>query len=447
MDLNNPTEKFDEYWIGEVPEKWKPSRIKNITCLSPGLSGKPPLKGKEYTVLPMEAVTVKGEIDNTRKKIFEDISTGLTHFENGDVLFAKITPCMENGKGAYVNNLETKYGFGSTEFHVMRPGHQIDGTFLYYYTYNPQYRDYAALNMTGAAGQKRVSSRFLAYTRIHLPEIKQQKNIARFLNKAIASIDTTITIKQKQLKTLEALKKSIIHKAVTQGLDDSVELKDSGVEWLGKIPQHWKAVKLKRLSKIQGGLTLGKQYSGNLVERPYLRVSNVQDGYLDLQDVSTISLPEKATAGLELQKKDVLMTEGGDLDKLGRGFLWEGQIKNCLHQNHIFAIRPNKSKLMAAFLTLITSSSYGRIYFEATGKKTTNLASTNASKIKAFPIPLPSIKEQAGIVDFLDKKISQIEKLKKNIVKQIETLELYRKSIVHECVTGKRRITQNDLKE
>ncbi|CCK78187.1 restriction endonuclease subunit S [Desulfobacula toluolica] len=279
------------------------------------------------------------------------------------------------------------------------------------------------------------------------PSYTEQKIIAKYLDKTCASIDTIISIKQKQLELLEALKKSIIHKAVTQGLEDSVEMKDSGVEWLGKIPRHWKAVKLKRISKIQSGLTLGKQYSGNLVKRSYLRVANVQDGYLDLQDVSTISLPKKTAAGLELKKGDVLMTEGGDLDKLGRGFLWEGQIEKCLHQNHIFAIRPIKSKLMAAFLTLITTSSYGRIYFEATGKKTTNLASTNASKIKAFPIPLPSKKEQGEIVDFLNKKTTQIEKLKKNIIKQIETLELYRKSIVHECVTGKRRITDNDLKE
>ena len=440
MDSYKSIKDLDEYWIGEVPKTWKSSRIKNVASISPIFSEAPPEKEEECTIVPMEAVTVKGDIDNSRKEKFENIMAGLTYFENGDVLFAKITPCMENGKGAYVKNIETRYGFGSTEFHVLRPTHRINGEFLYYCIFNTQYREFAALNMTGAAGQKRVPSKFLAYTRIYLPEIRQQFRIAGFLRKACTSIDTTIGIKQKQLETLEALKKSIINKAVTQGIDDSVEMKDSGVHWVGKIPAHWKTIKLKRISQAQSGLTLGKQYIGSLITRPYLRVANVQDGYLNLEDVTTILLPESVAKGTELKKGDVLMTEGGDLDKLGRGFLWEGQIENCLHQNHIFAIRPDKHKLKAEFLTFLTTSLYGRIYFEATGKKTTNLASTNMSKIKAFPIPLPPMNEQIFIVEFLNQKTSEIQKLKKNIIKQIETLELYRKSIIHECVTGKRRV-------
>lgn len=102
-------------------------------------------------MVPMELLSESGVIDSSNQMLFEDIQGGLTLFEAGDVLFAKITPCMENGKGAFVVDLPTRYAFGSTEFHVLRPMHVVLGRFLYYYTFNPVFRAYAAENMTGAA--------------------------------------------------------------------------------------------------------------------------------------------------------------------------------------------------------------------------------------------------------------------------------------------------------
>jgi len=125
----------------------------------------------------MEFLSVDGKIDVTSVQPFEDIPDGLTLFEAGDVLFAKITPCMENGKGAFVESLPTRYAFGSTEFHVLRPNGFINPKFLYYYTYNSIYRAYAAENMSGAAGQKRVASRFLKDTRLFLPPSKNKSGL------------------------------------------------------------------------------------------------------------------------------------------------------------------------------------------------------------------------------------------------------------------------------
>ena len=104
------------------------------------------------------------------------------------------------------------------------------------------------------------------------------------------------------------------------------------------------------------------------------------------------------------------MTEGGDLDKLGRGYLWKGEIEGCLHQNHIFAVRCYRHKLMPMFLTYLTAAKYGRDYFEATGKKTTNLACTNATKVGEFPIQLPPVAEQEAICIFLRQKLEEIKK-------------------------------------
>jgi type I restriction enzyme S subunit len=165
-----------------------------------------------------------------------------------------------------------------------------------------------------------------------------------------------------------------------------------------------------------------------------------------LADVSVIELPASVAAGVELRLDDVLMTEGGDLDKLGRGHLWRGEIPGCLHQNHIFAVRCLRYKLKPMFLAHVTASQYGRDYFEATGKQTTNLACTNATKVGEFPIPLPPLPEQEAICAHLDAKLGEVKRIVAGIESQITTLTAYRKSLIHECVTGQRRVTDEDVR-
>lgn len=248
--------------------------------------------------------------------------------------------------------------------------------------------------------------------------------------------------KRRQIETLEGLRKDLIQKAVTRGVEQNPKLRRTGNNWLAEVPSEWELISLKRISEIQTGLTLGKVYEGPLIERPYLRVANVQDGHLNLDDVTTIEVPAEVAGRVELRAGDVLMTEGGDLDKLGRGTIWSNEIADCLHQNHIFAIRCFRHKLLPAFLAYLTASQYGRDYFEATGKRTTNLASTNSTKVGLFPIPRPAVEEQAEICLFLDDKLGEIGRISSGIESQIAALTSYRKSLIHECVTGQRRITE-----
>jgi type I restriction enzyme S subunit len=256
-----------------------------------------------------------------------------------------------------------------------------------------------------------------------------------------------VTAKRRQIEVLDHVWKNIVQRAVTRGLDESPNLRVTGNAWMQEVPAHWGLVSLKRMSEIQTGLTLGKVYEGALIERPYLRVANVQDGHLDLENVTTIEVPVEVARRVELRAGDVLMTEGGDLDKLGRGTIWSGEIPECLHQNHIFAVRCFAHKLLPPFLAHLTTSQYGRDYFEATGKRTTNLASTNATKVGQFPIPCPPIAEQRAICRFLDEKFTELAHLKSCIEAQIEVLTSYRKSLIHECVTGQRRVTEADAQK
>lgn len=333
----------------------------------------------------------------------------------------------------------------STGFNVIQPNEtKLHPKFVYYVIVSEFARQYFEATAKGV-GYPAIGDKEFGSLPFPLPPLPEQIRIATYLDASCAAIDAAVNAKKKQLEALTALRKETIHRVVTRGLDKSTALRDTHNSWIEKIPVGWDLVCLKRISDIQTGLTLGKVYEGPTVERPYLRVANVQDGHLDLTDVTLIEVPLSVASRVRLCVDDVLMTEGGDLDKLGRGFLWKGEITDCLHQNHIFAVRCFRHKLLPMFLTYLTASRYGRDYFEATGKKTTNLAATNSTKVGAFPIPLPSIKEQKRLIAFLDKYLGDLTALFSNIESQIATLIDYRKSLIHECVTGQRRISEADV--
>jgi type I restriction enzyme S subunit len=271
-----------------------------------------------------------------------------------------------------------------------------------------------------------------------IPPVPEQQRIATFLAGETAKIDALVAKKERLIELLQEKRTALITHAVTKGLDPNVPMKDSGVEWLGEIPAHWQVKKLKALTSLQTGITLGKHYeSAQLEVRPYLRVANVQDGYLNLSDIAEIRVPSGEAGRYELQAGDVLMTEGGDFDKLGRGYVWEGQIPRCLHQNHIFAVRPVQTELSSQFLSAVMGSRYGRTYFTATSKQSTNLASTNSTKLKNFFMPVPDPSEQEEILFFITRETGRLDGLLSRIGEGINRLKEYRTALISAAVTGK----------
>lgn len=275
-----------------------------------------------------------------------------------------------------------------------------------------------------------------------VPPLAEQRRISDFLSQKESKVDALISNVQAQIEKLKAYKQSLITEVVTKGLDPNVPMKDSGVEWIGEIPVSWGIAKLQYCAKIRSGITLGKKYpdGAELIERPYLRVANVQNGGVVLDDLKTIEVSAEEDAQYRLSAGEVLMTEGGDRDKLGRGCVWLGQVEPCLHQNHIFALRTNKL-LNPYFLSYVTTSKIGRVYFDITAIKTTNLACTNSSKVLAFKLPLPSAGEQQQMVDYLDRQVDKIDKLISAKQSKIEKLEQYKRSLIYEYVTGKKEVS------
>jgi type I restriction enzyme, S subunit len=164
-------------------------------------------------------------------------------------------------------------------------------------------------------------------------------------------------------------------------------------------PKGWQWTKMGDVADIASGVTLGRDLSRfETVALPYLRVANVQRGYLDLAEIKYIDVKVEEQDKYILQDGDLLLTEGGDADKLGRSAIWRDQISNCIHQNHIFRARPLANTVPAEWLMLYTNSTFGREYFLGSSKKTTNLASINSTQLKNCPVVLPPLQEQQRIM-------------------------------------------------
>ncbi|ELB2005176.1 restriction endonuclease subunit S [Vibrio parahaemolyticus] len=432
--------KYDSYkesgveWLGEIPEHWSLIPNKRIFNLKKKLVGK---RSSEYDLL---SLTLKGiikrDMDNPEGKFPAEFDT-YQEVSSGDFVFC-LFDVEETPRTVGLSRFD---GMITGAYTVFNPSEQYSREFLYYFYLNldtgkklkPLYK---GLRNT-------ISKEAFFSFKTFVPPIDEQVKIASYLDKKTSQIDEAISIKQKQIELLKEHKQIIIQQAVTQGLNPDTPMKDSGVDWMGMIPEHWSVTRLKFYSHIQSGVTLGKVYSEEGIEEyPYLRVANVQFGYFKLDDVATIKLPKKEAKRYLLRNKDILVTEGGDIDKLGRGTVWSSEIEPCLHQNHVFAIRINESAFCHDFVANYLASDSARKHFISTATKTTNLASTNKTHLKNVYMPFPSIDEQKEINLYIAEKIQRIELAIADNENQINKLKEYKTTLINSAVTGKIKVTE-----
>lgn len=176
------------------------------------------------------------------------------------------------------------------------------------------------------------------------------------------------------------------------------------------IPSSWAWTTLGEIADVVGGVTKDSKKQADPAFRrvPYLRVANVQRGYLDLREITKIRVPESTVAKLRLQPGDVLLNEGGDRDKLGRGWVWDGQIPDCIHQNHVFRARLAEGSLHPKLLAWYANET-ARSWFEQNASQSVNLASISLSTIKRLPLPLPPREEQERIIAALEDHLSRLD--------------------------------------
>ncbi|TQP53680.1 restriction endonuclease subunit S [Vibrio cholerae] len=224
---------------------------------------------------------------------------------------------------------------------------------------------------------KGITLDFLKSLEIPLPPLDEQKRIAAILDKADA-----IRQKRKQAITLAD---EFLRSVFLDMFGDPVT-----------NPKGWEEPILSDIADVRSGVTKGKKLKeGTGITLPYMRVANVQDGYLDLSSIQTITVSEKDAEKCKLLRGDILLTEGGDPDKLGRGHVWNGEIDNCIHQNHIFSVRvKDEDYVRPAFLSAVIGSQRGKRYFLKVGKQTTGIATINKTVLSEFCPIVPPLELQ-----------------------------------------------------
>ena len=436
-------------WIGEIPEGWEVHRMKS--CISQRDGG---AWGDEATGETGDCICLRiADFDYEHFRFTDSNNLTIRHYaspiikklllQKNDILIEKSGGGEKTPVGRTVLFDKEYPALFANFMDRLRCSDFILPQYLQYVFvtfYKNRYTQNYIKQTTGI--QNLDLSSMLADEFVPVPNLNEQKLIVRHLESKCSKIDNLLAKTRSSIEEYKKLKQAVITQAVTKGVRGKREMKDSGVEWIGEIPAKWRKTQLRHCATIKSGITLGKSYSKDtvLIERPYLRVANVQGGYVDLNDLATIEVTPDEDLKYRLHSGDVLMTEGGDRDKLGRGCVWHGEIEPCLHQNHVFAVQTNETILLPEFLEYLTASDVGRSYFDVTAIKTTNLACTSSSKVLAFTIPLPPIEEQIEIVSFIKKRSLELNKLimKKELL--VQELESYKKSLIYEVVTGKREV-------
>ncbi len=397
------------------------------------------LNRKDFDAIPfaaMEAIPQGGAFaPEFTLKAPNEIASG-TYFEKGDLLVGKITPSFENGKQGLIQTLPSEFGYATTEvipLHSVAEGH--DPRFLFYYLLHPDVRQYVTERMEGSTGRKRVPEDVLLD--LPVPDFDPIEQTATA--DALERIQAAITKEEDCLTTAQALKRAAMRALFTKGLKGEPQKETE----FGPVPQNWSERALSDCAYVQTGAAKGRKFAdAETIKVPYLRVANVQDGYLDLTEMKSLTIRTSELERYRLLPNDVVLTEGGDFDKLGRGFIWRGQLDVCIHQNHVFAVRPDPEVLLPEFFAYMAQSHYGKAYFLKVAHKTTNLACINSTKLKAFPVLVPpTLDDQREIVAILAAIDAKIDLHRK---KRAVLDELFR-ALLHKLMTGEIAVTDLNL--
>ena len=221
LDPNVKLKPSGVEWIEHIPAHWEATKLKRVVRFNPSKSETGASQDDEGPVvfLPMERISVNGEVDCTERRPVSEVWDGFTYFRRGDVVLAKITPCFENGKGACLKTLKTEFGFGTTELIVLRPSKSIKGEFLRFLTSTKQFLQVGEQFMTGAAGQQRIPSDFVKEYPIGLPPVNEQQEILDHIRKKSGEIDQAITRAEPEIELIREYRTRLISDVVTGQVD------------------------------------------------------------------------------------------------------------------------------------------------------------------------------------------------------------------------------------
>jgi len=320
-------------------------------------------------------------------------------FRKGDILYGRLRP--------YLNKVieADDDGYCTTEILPLRPTRALHGRYLFYWLKHPSFAEYAE-SVSHGLNMPRLGKQHALAAPIPLPPVAEQIRIAEKLDLLFARAASGRESLGRASELIDRLRTAALDAAIAGELTET---------WRQGRPRDWRLTTLAELADIQSGVMKNtKDFRLTDKEVPYLRVANVQRGHLDLTDVRTIRIPVDRLGALLLKPGDILYTEGGDADKLGRGWIWEGQLPRCSFQNHIFRARLRDNENQPKYVSW-WSNTRGAAYFQASAKQTTNLASINKTVLAAMPIEIPPVAEQIEIVKRVESLQTAAEDLSKRV--------------------------------
>ncbi|MGM5471866.1 restriction endonuclease subunit S [Bacillus pumilus] len=433
-------------WIGKIPANWSIEKIKYTTYVK-GRIGWQGLKSDEFTDEGPYLVTGKDFIGkNVNWESCHHISSERYHeappiqLKENDLL---ITKDGTIGKTAIVRDMPDKAILNSGIFVTRSAKYEVD--FMYWMLNSQVFDKYIKFFETGSTIKHLYQETFGNFS-YPLPTRIEQKRINLFLNRKIKLVDEVIKNKGNMMTLLEKQRQSIITEAVTKGLNPNVKMKDSGVEWIGEIPEHWEVTKIKYTTYVKGRIGWQGLKSDEFIDKgPFLVTgTDFLQGYVNWDTCYHISEKRYNEAPpIQLQENDLLITKDGTIGKLA--IVKEMPYKAILNSG-VFVTRPFNNKYLSKYMYWLLSSAIFDKYikFMETGSTIKHLYQETFVN---FSYPIPSTVEQTEILNYLDIKIGEIDSIKSNLVKQIEKLKEYRQALIYEAVTGKIDVRDMELDE
>ena len=422
--------KYSEYkysgvkWIGDVPKHWGIVELKRLTKFNP----------QRREELDKETLVGYAPMDKVRSDMLtplsiqiKNLTTGLTYFEEGDVVMAKVTPCFENGNVAIVPKMVHYCGYGSSELFVYRCNEEkLEPRILLYYLLSAGFVNAGVSSMTGTGGLKRVSPTFARNVRIPLAPLAEQRAIVSYLDGKVGQIDTYVAKQTQQIELLKELKQAVIANAVTRGIgtNPNAKRKQSGVNWLGEIPEHWEVSKLRKhfIPRMQ-----------KVSDKDFAPLSVTKDGILPQLD--TACKTDNGENRKLVRKGDYVVNSRSDRKGSGGISPFDGSVS--LINIVIYPIDGEQEY----YHYLFRCNNFVEEFYRNGRGIVADLWTTRYQEMKNIEIPIPPLSEQRAIVSYIEAKTASINKLIDAYEQQVERVKEYKQRLISDAVTGKMNVT------
>lgn len=413
-------------WLGEIPKNWKLSKINSIYKLRTQK-----VSDEDY---PPLSVTMKGIVPQLDSAAKTNAHDDRKLVKKGDFV---INSRSDRRGSCGVSDYDGSVSLINT---VMKPRNEMNPDYYNWLFHTTQFADeffkwghgiVADLWTTNWQDMKHID--------IPVPTLQEQKLIADYLNKLIPEINSLYSDIEKQIETLEEYKKSIITEAVTKGLDPDVEMKDSGIEWIGMIPKHWKVTNLKYLGKCQNGISKGGEYFGNGF--PFVSYGDVYKNYSLPLNVDGLIISTKTEQNIySVKYGDVFFTRTSEtIEEIGFASTCLKSIDNSVFAGFLIRFRPTSNDLAPEFSKFYFRSNIHRKFFVKEMNLVTR-ASLSQNLLGRLPVLLPPVSEQQMIAKDLEERCAEIDGAIEEKKEQLEVLDQYKKSLIYEYVTGKKEV-------